>query len=344
MRLPSQPALALNQPRAPRSRSLLLVLAPVALLALGASSARAQPGSPGELCEQGTDSTRYPRARAAMQTLIAAAPNEPTAEFLRGCVAFASGRDDEAINHLERVVRQNDDVGMYHDWLARVYGNKAQHVNRLRQAVLAPKIKSHFERAVQLDPDNMDARGYLVMFYIRAPGFMGGSFDRAREQVAEMRRRNPYRAALSAAAVATQLKDMAGAEHEYQGLLERYSDSTAGYYALVGLYRQQQQWDRAFAVAERLQKALPSNMVGAYLIGRLAAGSGQQLERGEQALRRYLSYTPLAGEPGLASAHYWLGGIMERRGQTDSAKHEYQQAVALAPNYKEAKDALARLR
>ena len=54
--------------------------------------------------------------------------------------------------------------------------------------MLAPRIRAHFERAVELDADYLDARKRLVDFYTQAPGFMGGGLDKARAQVAEIER------------------------------------------------------------------------------------------------------------------------------------------------------------
>jgi len=56
----------------------------------------------------------------------------------------------------------------------------------LIQPFLALKVKQHFERAVELNPDNLDARADLKEYYEKAPGFLGGSVEKARQQAEEI--------------------------------------------------------------------------------------------------------------------------------------------------------------
>ena len=46
------------------------------------------------------------------------------------------------------------------------------------------------EKAIQLDPDNLDAREGLFQYYTQAPFFVGGSASKAAAQLEEIRRRD----------------------------------------------------------------------------------------------------------------------------------------------------------
>jgi tetratricopeptide (TPR) repeat protein len=132
---------------------------------------------------------------------------------------------------------------------------------------------------------------------------------------------------------------------EMQQLIAQYPDSAAPHSQLVLLYSQQRQWDEAFRAIDRWLAAQPGSMAASYATGRTAAESGLQLDRGEQALKHYLTgYAPKPTEPSLAAAHWRLGIIHEKRGQRDAARAEYQAAVSLDPKLKGAQDALARLK
>jgi tetratricopeptide (TPR) repeat protein len=131
---------------------------------------------------------------------------------------MADRRFDEAADAFERAAKQQQGSAVYHFWLGQAYGAQAQQANVLRQPSLARRTKQEFERAVQLDPDYLDARAGLMQFYLLAPGLMGGSVDKAREQAAEVRRRDPYRGAFLAASIAQRQKDVAGAMREYQAI------------------------------------------------------------------------------------------------------------------------------
>ena len=80
-----------------------------------------------------------------------------------------------------------------------------------------------------------------------------------------------------------------------------------------------------------------------YQLGRAAAVSGQRLETGEAALRRYLTRDG-AKKAFDGTVHYRLGAVLERRGDVAGARTEYELAVSLDPRNNAAKRALASLR
>ena len=59
----------------------------------------------------------------------------------------------------------------------------------------------------------------------------------------------------------------------------------------------------------------PNYMPGWFQIGHMAALSGTNLQRGEEALQKYLAYTPKQDEPQHYRAYFWLGGIYEKQGK-----------------------------
>ncbi|HEY6844125.1 MAG TPA: hypothetical protein VI391_08160 [Thermoanaerobaculia bacterium] len=70
-------------------------------------------------------------------------------------------------------------------------GEQAMHASIFRRAGLAIKARQEFERAVQVDPDFIDARVALVEYYLRAPVFLGGSDHKAIAQAHEIMKRDP---------------------------------------------------------------------------------------------------------------------------------------------------------
>lgn len=293
-------------------------------------------------CDQLANPARHPDARPRVQAL--AQGSGATAAFARGCLAMADARWSDATREFERAIDADGGRAAYHHWLGRAYGALAQRANVVRQASLARKTKAAFERAVQLDPEYLDARAGLVQYYLIAPGIMGGSEARARQQADEIRRRSPYLGAMAHGQIATRRKDWAGAERELGRLTEQFPDSGAPWTSLAVLRIQQKRWADAFRTVEEMQRALPASTMAQYLTGRIAAESGEQLERGDQALGRYLGAKPAPGEPSHAAARWRLGMIRERQGRREQARAEYQAALALDPELRGAKDALARLR
>jgi tetratricopeptide (TPR) repeat protein len=317
-----------------RRALVLFLLAPAALAAQSRADAT--------LCDRVGDA-RHPDARATVQQL--ATGGGARGGFFAGCLLLDAERFSAAADEFERVVKADDRNPVAHFFLGRAYGEQAQRANVFKQASLARKTKSALDRAVQLDPDYVDARQGLVEYYSQAPAIAGGSKEKARAQVEEIRRRNAYRGGFLSASLHLREKNVDAAVREWQGLTTQFADSGGAWVTLAWNLAQRRRADDAFATLDRMARTTPSlAMLAQYTTGRLSAEFGLQLDRGEQALRRYLTHTPRPGEPALANAHWRLGAIHERRGQKDSARAEYRTALSLDAKLAGARDALAKLR
>jgi tetratricopeptide (TPR) repeat protein len=299
------------------------------------------------LCQRALNSNAAPAARADLDRSLdgaVAAKQVARAAFLRGCQRFAEGKADKADDEFERAVKLEDGNAVYHFWLGRAIGDQAEDANPLRQPGLAKRTKTEFERASALAPDYLDAREGLVEYYLAAPGFLGGSKDKARAQAAEIAKRNPYRGAALAVTIALRSNDTTAAIGGYESMIAAHPDSAGLYSSLATLLGAQRRWTEAWTTIDRLNALRPGSPAAGYAVGRMAAESGERLDEGEAALRRYLTQAPETGLPSHAGAHWRLGMIAEKRGDRAGARREYQGALALDPTLKGAKDGLARVK
>ena len=249
-----------------------VLLTPV-LATLAATSALAQtPADVPELerlCNRTYDDPR----QASLEALDARAAQEngARASYLRGCRHLAERKFGPAGTEFEKAVKADPQVAIYHFWFGRATGEQAQRANVLRQPGLARRTKGEFEKAAELDPSYIPAREGLVRFYIAAPGLMGGSFDRAREQAEAITRINPYRGGLAHANVALARRDTAGLIRTHEGLAAQFPDSTVPLFALYNIHSSRQQWAPAWSVIDRLERIRPDLAVVKYAVGRAAA-------------------------------------------------------------------------
>lgn len=285
------------------------------------------------------DEKKFNEAKAVLEPV---GKTEGPAAFLLGRIALEHNDARKSIDWLERAVNLNPRSSEYWDWLGRAYGSQAQTASKLRLPSLASKTKSAWEKAIALDPENLEARQDIIQYYLQAPGFLGGSKDKARAMAHEIKRRNPYRGAFAMASVCNSVKDHACVEKEMQFVATNWPDSAAVHSQLAAYYTSAKQYDRAFAVLDRRLQSKPNEPVTLYAFGRTASISGQNLDRGEQALRAYIA-APGAVGAAPANAHYRLGLILEKKGDKAAARAEYQAALQLNPGYGEAKKALAAL-
>jgi len=237
----------------------------------------------------------------------------------------------------------DDKNAEYHYWLGNALGTVAQKASVLRQPFLAKRVKSEFERTVQLDPSSIDGRTGLITFYLRAPGFMGGSADKARAQAEEIGRINPMRGHFARATVASHHKDTAAVEREYRAAVTDSPDSLLAYQQLAGYLANTRRPGEAFAVIDRLVARKPGDVTALFQVGRMAAITGTQLDRGEQALQAVLAAPGIGTDSALplpAIIHFRLGDIHAKRGAKDQARKEYEKAIELNPQLEAAKRAL----
>jgi tetratricopeptide (TPR) repeat protein len=322
-------------------RVLCRGLLPLALLIVGTTHAASQSNATLDRGIRHFEAGELAEARRILLPFAEQNPRDARAAFYLGQVFRREGNVDRGIEWLERAVRLDPTSSEYHLHLAGAYGEKAVRANPVRQAMLARRTKSHLDEAVRLNPESIEARFGLVQFYTVAPGVMGGSKPRAREQAAEIQRRNPYRGTLATGLILESERDFARAEAEYRRAIRQYPDSTALYFRAALAAGNQEEYDRAIETLEELVRRRPDEVGALYQIGRASAISGQRLERGEAALRAYLRRP--AASPPPAAAHWRLGMILEKQGRRDQARAEYQAALRLDPQHREARAALRQL-
>ena len=294
--------------------------------------------------EQGVQLFNARKYAEAQVALLPQGETDATAAYYLGRIEMENDDSDKASQWFERAVSLNPKSATYFDWLARAYGTQAEHTSKFRLPFLARKLKNALDTGLGLDPDNLDIRDDLIVYYTRAPGFLGGSKDKALEMVVEIKKRNAYRGSFAAANLCAATKDTTCAEHELQGMVATYPDSVSVYASLAAFYTNQKQFDKAFAVLDGRLRAKPNEPITLYQVGRTASLSGENLDHGEQALKAYLAGPIPERGPEPAHAHYRLGTIYEKKGAKDLAREEYRASLLLNPRHQEAKKALANLK
>ncbi len=288
---------------------------------------------------------RYPAARAALESAVRDDPSDARAAAFLGRVFFEENEPARAAVWLEKAAALDPSSSAHPYWLGRALAQQAIRSSMFVRATLAGRIRRAFQRAVELDPANLDARIGLVEFYLRAPGFMGGSLARAKNEAEEVRRRDALRGHRAMARVYEQQKLWDLASGEYRRAIAEFPASREPYVWMERVAIDRKDWESAFASMDRLRETFPGDALPLYETGRIAGLSGRQLARGEESLRRYLAgRAPRDPEPSAALAHAQLARIAEKRGNRDAARREAAEALRLDPGLLEAREAAARAR
>ena len=275
-------------------------------------------------------------------SLSAATPDQI---FASGKQALLQNDADKAAELIEQAVKFKPDNAEYHFWLGRAYGAQASRGSMFSAAGLASKVHAEFERAVQLDPNYNDARFSLIEYYMQAPGFMGGSEEKALQQAAELKKRDALQGHRAYGIIYTRQKKMDLARKEYYDAVREQPSSPRAHQSLGIFLMSEKNYKQAAEEYETAVKLDPAFMPGWFQIGHVAALAETNFGHGQEALRKYLAYTPneKESEPPLARAWYWLGQIYEKQGHKAEAKQMYTTSLKLAPGAKDVTEALKRV-
>ena len=248
---------------------------------------------------------------------------------------------DRGIAACERARDLNPQKSLYHLWLGRIYGEKADRAGFLSAAGLARKVRISFERAVELEPKNWEARTDLAEFYMEAPGIVGGGKDKAVQQADAILPLNPGMAHWIRGRIAEKNKDLGEAEREYREAIESSQSGARAWLDLAIFFRHDNRLDEMEQTLHQLESCRvdrrESLMDGASLLLR----TGRNPELATRLLHRYLA-SPVEQGPAF-KAHEMLGQFLEKQGDRKAAAEEYRKALALAHSYARAKEDLHRI-
>jgi len=248
---------------------------------------------------------------------------------------------DRGIPACERARNLDPQNSLYHLWLGRIYGEKADRAGFLSAAGLAKRVRVEFERAVELDPKNSDARVDLAEFYFSAPGIVGGGKDKARAQAEALAAFNPAVAHYVSGRIAESEKNSATAEREYRAAIEASHGTAHAWLHLAQFLAHTNRLDE-MQQALRSMESSPVDRPEALMDGAsLLLRTGREYPMAVRLLRRYLSNGPVEEGPAF-KAHDLLGQLFEKQGDPRAAE-EYRAALALSHTYTRAQEHLKRV-
>jgi tetratricopeptide (TPR) repeat protein len=248
---------------------------------------------------------------------------------------------DRGIPACERARNLDPQNSLYQLWLGRIYGEKADRAGFLSAAGLVKKVRVSFERAVELDPKNLEARTDLAEFYLEAPGVVGGGKDKARAQADALMAFNPAIAHWVLARIAGREKNAAVAEREHRAYIaESRSGARAWFEFALFLFHANRLDEMEQAL--RTMESSPVDRRDSFLDGAsLLLRAGRDYSMAIRLCRRYLE-SPVEEGPAF-KAHDDLGQLIEKQGDRQGAAAEFRAALSLSHSYTRALEDLKRV-
>jgi tetratricopeptide (TPR) repeat protein len=224
-----------------RSCATLVAFVFLSLVWIVSSSAPASASTLAE-AEALFEAEKYDEAKALFKKLSKETKDDSTPFYYLGRIARVEEKTDDAIDYFQKAI-EIEESSDYYVWLGDTYVQKIDEVNFLKKKGIAGKIRDAFLRAVELDPESVDARASLAGFYMEAPGFAGGSKDKAREHIEVLKTLDPLEGADSAAQLYQKEEEYDLAEKEFMALCDGTAEDAPVYYRVGFMYQSAKMWD-----------------------------------------------------------------------------------------------------
>jgi tetratricopeptide (TPR) repeat protein len=239
--------------------------------------------------------------------LLQAAPRKDAPIYqLMGRDYYMLSDYKKAAETLERAVAADPGDSESALWLARAYGRRAETSNPISAAGQASKARQFFERAVQLDPKNLDALNDLFDYYLEAPGFLGGGFDKAAATATRIAGISEAEGYAAQAKLAEHRKQFGSAEEQLRRAIEAAPQQIGKVIELARLLAKQGRFQESDQTVARAEKIAPNSPRLLYATADLYIKSGRHLDVARALLERYLTCQLTPDDPPRSDAEKLL--------------------------------------
>jgi tetratricopeptide (TPR) repeat protein len=291
------------------------------------------------------EASDYAKAIQALQAAAAQDPQNGEVQLLLVKSFMELQEHDAAIKSAEKAVSLDSQSSIYHEWLGKAYGDKAEHASWFSAISLAKKTRKEFETAVQLDGQNFSARQALIEFDCSAPGLVGGGEEKALPQIKQLAEMDAAEGHYAAGNCRRQKKDFAAADAEFSKALESRPKSAELIYDIGDYAVKRSQPESLLAVADAGERVAPNDPRGDFYRGVALMLKKENPAEAERLLQEYAKKAPTrSGYPRPAAAHAWMGRLYENQNRPEAAAREYETALRLDAKNKMAQEALKRLK
>ena len=246
------------------------------------------------------DRTEY---EAALKLLSSATPKDAAVYILMGQCHYMKGDPAKAVDLFQKAAAltpQDSDTWM---WLGRAYGRRAEMATIFTAPSYASKARTAMETAVQRNPQNLDAISDLFEYYLEAPGFLGGGFDKAQALAERIREIDPSEYYWAQARLAEKRKQYQTAEQQLERAAELAPRRLIDLAKLLARSGQYQKSEEAFRKAETLNPNFPRLLferASTYI------QTGRNLRMAQELLKRYLQAPLTPDDPPRSEAERLL--------------------------------------
>jgi Flp pilus assembly protein TadD len=210
---------------------------------------------------------------------------------------YQQGDFKRATDNLDKAVAgdpQNSETAL---WLGRAYGRRAETSMPFTAPGYASKARQWFERAVQLNPRNVEAMSDLFEYYLEAPGFLGGGLDKAANLAERISKVDPAEGDQAQAKLAERRKEFGRAEEHLRRAIDLAPHQVGRIIDLAKFLGKQGRYQEAEQSFARAEKIAPNSPKLIYAKADLYVKCKRNLDVARELLKQYMTLQLTADDP-----------------------------------------------
>ncbi len=235
--------------------------------------------------------------KASLEVLHHSSLRDAGAYGLIGRNHFMLGEYKKATEAFQRAFALEPTKSEYAHWLGRSFGRRAETSNFFAAPGYASKARQYFEQAVALDPVNEEALNDLFDYYLEAPGFLGGGYDKAQSVARKIAERNPAEGHFAQAQLADKRKQYDTAEEQLRRAMELAPRQVGRVLDLAKYLAKHGRIQESEAAFDKAEKLAPNTPKVIFARANTYVQEKRNLEQAKSLLMQYLQINLSPDDP-----------------------------------------------
>jgi Flp pilus assembly protein TadD len=215
---------------------------------------------------------------------------------------YMQGDYKKATEALDKAAAADTDNAEIALWLGRAWGRRAETSSPFTAPGHASKARQWFEKAVELNPKNLEAWSDLFEYYLEAPGFLGGGYDKAQGVAAKIGALDAAEGHWAKAKLAEKHKELSTAEEHLRRAIDASPQRVGRFIDLAKFLARQGRTQEADQTIARAEKLAPNSPKVVYGKADMYIKSGRNLDVARSLLKHYLTMKLSPEDPTRAEA------------------------------------------
>ena len=229
--------------------------------------------------------------------VLQAVPKDADTYALIGRNYYMLGDFKKSSEALQKAFDAAPGNSRYALWLARAYGRRAEVSSPFTAPGYASKTRQYFERAVQLNPRDVEALSDLLDYYLEAPGFLGGGIEKAEATANRIVALDAAEGHDAKARVAEKRKEYGAAEEHLQRAMETAPSQIGRLIAYARFLVDRGRFDEAERNLAKAQSIAPNSARLLFERASIYVEAHRNLPVARDLLKRYLTLPLTADDP-----------------------------------------------